>query len=792
MKTLRILAISHMFPTVRAGQYGAFICREAQSLRPHEIECCFLVGRPWAPWPLHYVPRWRDYGPSNPLAVPDGLSARPVAYFRPPGFGFRRFEGNSLARALLPAAREWHRESPFDLVLGVSMLPDTEAAVVIARELGLPVAALAVGSDVMVYPDRMPVLWRRLCEMLEQVDLPVGVSQSICRRLAETGKCRREPLCVYLGRDAKRFVPAENKDRLRDQLGWPPESIVAICVGGLVETKGIAELAAAAEPLLNRYERLHLVCVGAGPARDELVALRNRLGREGAVVLPGRVAPEEVPRFLQAADFLVLPSHSEGMPQAVLEAMNCGLPVVATRVGGVPEAVLDGETGLLVAPKNIEQLRHAMERMIADEALRLTAGQKGLARAREVFDSERNARVFAEALWSLGRGPKMMGRSTAPPRAKVCMMTSVHIPFDGRIFHRAAKSLAQAGYEVVLIARHDREEIVGGVRVVPLPPPKNRLYRMTRVLWRLYRLAVQENADVYHFHDPELMIPGLLLKRRGKKVIWDAHEHYPNSILDKYYLPQPLRRLISKLFDLWERAVVRFFDYVIYTTPFVGQRYQTMKVRSGPVENYPIVKLSETFPRDPQPRILYLGGMARIRGLVEVVEAFALVAQKHPDWELFLVGLSQPASFEQELRDLAVKLGVEANVKFVAWVPYEEKERLSAQASMGVITYLPYPNNTSCLPNKLFDYMLMGLPVVASNFPLYRDVVETHRCGLTVDPARPQEIARALAYLIEHPQEARQMGENGRRAVLETYNWEKESQRLLQIYDTVLQTEGDR
>ena len=86
--------------------------------------------------------------------------------------------------------------------------------------------------------------------------------------------------------------------------------------------------------------------------------------------------------------------------------------------------------------------------------------------------------------------------------------------------------------------------------------------------------------------------------------------------------------------------------------------------------------------------------------------------------------------------------------------------------------------------------MLMSLPVVASNFPLYRDVVEIHRCGLTVDPARPQEIARALVYLIEHPHEARQMGANGRRAVLETYNWEKESQKLLQIYDAVLHTEG--
>jgi glycosyltransferase involved in cell wall biosynthesis len=189
-----------------------------------------------------------------------------------------------------------------------------------------------------------------------------------------------------------------------------------------------------------------------------------------------------------------------------------------------------------------------------------------------------------------------------------------------------AKSLAHAGYEVTLIARHNQQETIDGVRIVPLPQPRNRLHRMTTVLWRLYRLAVQEDAEVYHFHDPELLIAGVLLKRRGKKVIWDVHELYPNAILDRHYLPRPLRRLIARAFDLGERMAVRSFDHMIYTTAFVGQRYQTMKVRSGPVANYPILRLSETFPRKPQPRILYLGGMARMRGLLEVIQAFALVA----------------------------------------------------------------------------------------------------------------------------------------------------------------------
>jgi glycosyltransferase involved in cell wall biosynthesis len=377
-------------------------------------------------------------------------------------------------------------------------------------------------------------------------------------------------------------------------------------------------------------------------------------------------------------------------------------------------------------------------------------------------------------------------------RGKVCILTSVHMPFDGRIFHKEAMSLAKAGYDVTLIARHTKEEVVGGVRILPLPHAKNRLQRVTKVMRRLHRLAIRENADVYHFHDPELMIVGLLLKLRGKRVIWDAHEHYPNSILDKYYISRPLRRLISRSFDLFERAVIRFFDYVIYTTPLVGARYATMKVRTGRVENYPITELSRMPPRQPQEKIVYLGGMSRIRGLLEVVEGLAEVVKKHPRWKLCLVGACNPASFEGEIRDLAKKLGVEVNVEFIAWVPYDEKEKLSSQASMGVITYLPYSNNTSCLPNKLFDYLLVGLPVIASNFPLYREVVEGSHCGLIVDPSQPAAIARAMAYLIEHPDEARRMGENGRRAVLEKYNWETESKELLRIYDEVLgKSRGD-
>jgi teichuronic acid biosynthesis glycosyltransferase TuaC len=400
MKPIRVLTISHMFPTVASGWYGNFISRQAQHLRRYGVECSFLVGRPWAPWPLPYAPRWHKYGPDNPLVPPDGFEARLVHYFRPPGFAFRRFEGSVLAWALEGPARRWHRDCLFDLVLGVSMLPDAQAAVTVGRKLGLPVASLAVGSDVMIYPNRMTTLQRQLCHTLRQVDLPMGVSESICDRLKQTGACKREPLRVYLGRDNGAFVPTDDKNRVRGELGWACERVVAIYVGGLVPMKGIEELAIVSERLIQRHRHFTLVCVGDGPSRSLLENLRDRVGAD-AVVLAGLVPPKRMPLFLQASDFLVLPSHSEGMPQAILEAMDCGLPVVATRVGGIPETVLDGETGLLVPAGDARLLGDAMERMIVDEQWRMLAGRKGLQRAREVFDSERNTALFADTLKSL-------------------------------------------------------------------------------------------------------------------------------------------------------------------------------------------------------------------------------------------------------------------------------------------------------------------------------------------------------------------------------------------------------
>jgi len=346
---LRLLTICHMAPSRVLPRHGIFLRRQARALRPLGIESTFLVARPWAPWPLTRIPRWKNYGAGNPLLEEKDFAHHGVHYVRPPGEWFRRFEAGVMARALAGAAWRLHTAAAFDAILACPLFPDAVAAVEIKDNLSLPLAALAIGSDVMVYSRRMPILERQLRRTLARVDLSLGVSEAICQRLRELGAS--EAKRITLVRNSALFKPCGDRTALRRELGWADDAQVAVYAGLLAPSKGMKELAAAALPLLEQHPSFQLVCIGSGPAEEDLVSSQHP-----RLQVLGELAPESIPPYLQAADFLVFPSHSEGMPQTVLEAMQCGLPVVATAVGGIPEAVTHEDNGLLVPPRRAEAL----------------------------------------------------------------------------------------------------------------------------------------------------------------------------------------------------------------------------------------------------------------------------------------------------------------------------------------------------------------------------------------------------------------------------------------------------
>jgi len=364
--------------------------------------------------------------------------------------------------------------------------------------------------------------------------------------------------------------------------------------------------------------------------------------------------------------------------------------------------------------------------------------------------------------------------------SKICMLSTVHQALDDRIFYREAKTLARAGYEVVLIAQHDGDEMVDEVKIVALPKPRNRFARIFGLTWRAFRLALREHAEVYHFHDPELLPIGVLLKIFTRaKVIYDVHEDVPEQILTKHWIPRLLRRPLARVFNAFEKLLARVLDAVVVATEGIAEKFARLKPIV--VHNYPDLGMlpnSSTRRGEGKERVLvYVGGISKIRGAIEMVRAMEHLS---PVWDirLNLIGKFESPELEQELQGLP---GYQ-RVRFLGWMPWEEAWHHAQSATVGLVLFHPAPNHEKALPNKLFEYMAAGLPVVASNFPLWKEIVEGNRCGITVDPLDPKTIAQAIEYLLTHPEEARRMGENGRRAVEEKYNWEKEAEKLLALY----------
>jgi glycosyltransferase involved in cell wall biosynthesis len=369
------------------------------------------------------------------------------------------------------------------------------------------------------------------------------------------------------------------------------------------------------------------------------------------------------------------------------------------------------------------------------------------------------------------------------PVKRIAHLTSVHPPFDVRVFHKECRTLAGAGYDVVLIAPHDRSQVVEGVRIWALPKPQGRRERMSRTVRDLYRAAIAADADVYQFHDPELIPVGVLLKLRGKRVVYDVHEDVPRQILDKQWIAPSARHIVSRGAALIEMIGVRWFDAIVAATPSIGQRFprhRTYVVRNFPILGELVASEFESYV-ERSPTAAYVGVITENRGLGEMVQCMALLPQRLQA-RLVLAGRFSPPALEQEARSLPGW----THVDFVGWQSRSQVAALLGQARVGLVLFHPAPNHINAQPNKLFECMSAGLPVIASDFPLWREIVGSADCGLLVDPQRPQAIAQALQWLLEHPLQAEAMGQRGKQAVIERYNWDLEAPKLVGLYGQLL------
>jgi glycosyltransferase involved in cell wall biosynthesis len=365
----------------------------------------------------------------------------------------------------------------------------------------------------------------------------------------------------------------------------------------------------------------------------------------------------------------------------------------------------------------------------------------------------------------------------------VCHVTTLHPPFDIRVFHKECKSLAVSGYEVTLIVPHTHDETVDGVNIKALKARTGRGRRI-RTAASALRAALRQRADIYHLHDPELAWVGVTLKLLRKKVIFDAHEDFAKQILSKDWIPAPVRPLVSLTARGVERTLATLMDAIVAATPVIAKKFPKNKTIC--VQNFPLLSELAEVPEDYAARpneILYVGALTEIRGFREMLAATDLAARQVEDSKLVLVGTFAPASKEVEI-GAAQKAGTP-----VEWKGWQDRAGVLdalSRARVGVVIVHPVPNYVESQPTKIYEYMGAGIPVVASDFPRWRELVMGTGSGVVVDPCDPTAVAAAIVDLLKDEARSIEMGRRGRQAVLDTYNWESQLAALVRLYGRLL------
>lgn len=359
-------------------------------------------------------------------------------------------------------------------------------------------------------------------------------------------------------------------------------------------------------------------------------------------------------------------------------------------------------------------------------------------------------------------------------------MTSVHPRNDVRIFQKQCKSIAISGYNVTLVVADGLgNTVIEGVKIRDVGKKSGRFRRIFLTTYNVYKTAKAINADIYQFHDPELLPYGVLLSWTGKKVIYDSHEDLPRAVLGKEWISPFARKFISIMTELIEDWCVGRLSAVIGSTPRITQRFAKRAKIKENINNYPIL---DDYDFDPdwankKDEYCFTGGISRERGIVPLIEAAAMLENTFN-----LVGKFGDNMLYKEVKSMPGW----SKVNEVGWVDRSEVNENLRRSKVGLLNVFHIPNAEGSQPNKLFEYLAAGIPVIISDNPHWKKIIDQYQCGIAVDPTNPEKLATAIKFIMDNPKQAEEMGLRGREAVFANYSWGTEEKKLLKLYGDIL------
>jgi glycosyltransferase involved in cell wall biosynthesis len=358
----------------------------------------------------------------------------------------------------------------------------------------------------------------------------------------------------------------------------------------------------------------------------------------------------------------------------------------------------------------------------------------------------------------------------------VKLASAVHSAFDTRIFHKEAKSLVKIGYNVSIIVPHEGNVQQDQINIIAVEKPRNGFVKLLITPIKILRKALkQKKSAVFHVHDSELLAIAILLKLTGRKVVYDAHEDTPKQMMYQHWLPKILRKPAGWYYFVLENIAGKIFDAIVVAEPVLYKYYPPEKTIL--VRNFPPVDKFTDLPIPYEKRnkwLVYIGLLSKPRGIEEMAEG-AKLAKKRSSFEFVVGGKFAPPSLKSRYLE-------NNELRFLDWLSLDELVNVLKESQAGIIIPNPIERYLTNYPVKMFEYMAAGLPVIASKLGVSAEFVEECRGGILVDPTDPEDIAKAIQWLFDHPEEAKEMGIRGREMVFSKYNWGIESEKLTALY----------